>query len=89
MGGERLRISNTKENGFSSIFCVGLQWSPPEEGFRVPPGVGLPILGKREIWYLVVWPPNPANSKDSEGGFKLSCMDLYMMYVSTSKVIFT
>lgn len=86
MGGERLQISNGKENGVSSNFNLGLQWSLPEEGeFCHPPGGLFASVGQMGNMGFGGVAPNPSNPKDNEGGFKLPYMDLYMKYVSSSE----
>lgn len=83
MGGGRLQISSENENGFSSNFNLGLQWSIPEEGFHPPPGGLFASVGQMGNMGFGGVAPNPSNSKDNEGGFKLPYMDLYIKYISS------
>lgn len=86
MGFDRLQICNGKENGFLSNCNLGLQWSISEESYQtLPPTGGLfASIGQMgSVGFGGGVSPNPSNSKDNEGGFKLPYMDLYVKYVSS------
>lgn len=84
MGGARLQISNAKGNGFLCNSNLGLQWSISEEGYYHKPNGGLfACVGQMGSMGFGGVTPNPSNSKDNEGSFKLPCTDLYIKYVSS------
>lgn len=88
MGWDRLQISNGKENGYLTNCSLGLQWSAPNESYQELPQIGGLFASVGQMGSSMGFgggvPPNPpTNSKDSEGGFKLPYMDLYIKYVSS------
>ena len=87
MGWDRLQISNGKNNGFLTNCTLGLQWSIPDESciHSVPSTEGLfASIGQMgSVGFGGGVSPNPTDSKDNEGGFKLPYMDLYVKCVSS------
>ncbi|CAO2816037.1 unnamed protein product [Amaranthus hypochondriacus] len=84
MGWDRIQICNGKEKGFLTNCSLGLQWSIPDESYQSlqPTGGLFASIGQMGgVGFGSGVSPNPTNSKDNDGGFKLPYMDLYVKYV--------
>ncbi|CAO2820735.1 unnamed protein product [Amaranthus hypochondriacus] len=87
MGWDRLQISNGKNNGFLTNCTLGLQWTIPDESciHSLPSteGIFASIGQMGSVGFGGGVSPNPTDSKNNEGGFKLPYMDLYVKCVSS------
>ncbi|XP_052208976.1 adenine nucleotide transporter BT1, chloroplastic/mitochondrial-like [Diospyros lotus] len=79
MGRREIKLLEGKKNGFWSGSELGIQWSLPEGGLH--PGGLFACVGQVGNMGFGI-SPNPSNSRDNNGGFKLPYTDLYVKYVS-------
>ncbi|KAK4349104.1 hypothetical protein RND71_031859 [Anisodus tanguticus] len=77
---EKMQVLECKRDGNMSISQLGFQWSLQDSNFC--PGGLFASVGQMGSMGFGVSSPNPSDSRDENGGFKLPYFDLYMKYLS-------
>ncbi|KAJ8538377.1 hypothetical protein K7X08_014917 [Anisodus acutangulus] len=75
-----MQVLECKRDRNMSISQLGLQWSLQDSNFC--PGGLFASVGQMGSMGFGVSSPNPSDSRDENGGFKLPYFDLYMKYLS-------
>ncbi|XP_059274764.1 adenine nucleotide transporter BT1, chloroplastic/mitochondrial [Lycium ferocissimum] len=77
---EKMQVLECKKDGNLSISLLGHQWGVQDSNFC--PGGLFASVGQMGSTGFGVSSPNPSDSRDENGGFKLPYSDLYMKYLS-------
>nr|GLL17278.1 adenine nucleotide transporter BT1, chloroplastic/mitochondrial [Ipomoea trifida] len=82
MAGKGMQVLEWKKDGFSSNSQLGFQWSLQDANF-CPGGLFACVGQMGGNMSVGVSSPDPSDSRDENGGFKLPYFDLYAKYISS------
>lgn len=86
MAGKGMQVLECKKDGFSSNTQLGFQWSLQDGNF-CPGGLFACVGQMGGSMSFGVSSPNPSDSRDENGGFKLPYFDLYAKYISSLEIL--